>query len=282
MVFTPSVVKVEKGLIGEIKSTYKMQLFKKTIQKGVFETISIGVEPYEIKRLSNGKFITNNSKSVTLFDENFKEEKKIHIEGPAFGCAIHNDKGIFITDHENGCIYLMDNELNIIKTFGSKGKGIDQLNGPTTIICQNDYLFVSDLFNRRIQILTLDLKYHDTIELDFHPCSVAASSKTIGMIELSRYPNKIYFYDLKTKKMKKVYQSIDGKICFIDSHFYVVNFNPTKKLLIFDEEGKFVDEARIESIGEHINSSWDGFMFSSKYNLFISSKSGGNVLKFKL
>ena len=75
----------------------------------------------------------------------------------------------------------MDNELNLIKTFGSAGDGMDQLIGPRTICCQNDYLFVSDRFNKRIQILTLDLEFHDTIQLDFLPLSIAVSSTTIGI-----------------------------------------------------------------------------------------------------
>ena len=138
--FKPSDDKVEKRLIGEIIWN-KMQLIKKTIQKGVFETISIGVQPYEIKRLPNGTFITNNSSSVTLFDESFNLLKKIDIKGHAIGCAIHNDKNIFITDYDNHCIYLMDNQLNIMKTFGSRGPGMNQLFFPRTIFCQNDFLF---------------------------------------------------------------------------------------------------------------------------------------------
>ena len=118
------------------------------------------MQPYEIKKLSNGTFITNNSSSVSLFDESFKQLKKIDISGRAIGCAIHNDKGIYISDNDNHCIYLMDNEFNIVKTFGSRGSGMDGLFFPRTICCQNEYLFVSDFGNKRIQILTLDLKYH--------------------------------------------------------------------------------------------------------------------------
>ena len=138
--FKPSVVKIEKGFIGEIKFD-RMEFIKKTIKKGVFETISIGVRPHEIKRLSNGTFITNNDESVTLFDESFNLLKKIDIKGHAIGCAIHNDKNIFITDYDNHCIYLMDNQLNIMKTFGSRGPGMNQLFFPRTIFCQNDFLF---------------------------------------------------------------------------------------------------------------------------------------------
>ena len=259
-----------------------MEFIKKTIKKGVFETISIGVDPYEIKRLSNGHFISSNLGSVTLFDESFKQLKEIDIKGSASGCAIHNDKNIFITHYSKHCIYLMNNELNIIKTFGSEGDGMNQFYYPFTIICQNEYLFVSDHGNKRIQILTLDLQYHYTIQLDFNPKSIAVSNTTIGINSNSLCDNMIYFYDVKTKKMKKEYRNIMGRISFIDSHFYVITYEQPKKLFIFDEEGELVDEISLESISEHIQNHLDGFIFLTKDNLFVTSRSGGNVLKFKL
>ena len=211
--FKRSFHTVEKALIGGIDCAYKIQLIKRTIQKGVFEKISIDAYPYEIKRLSNGHFISNNWGSVTLFDESFNQLKKIDIKGDLFGCAIHDDEGIYLTDGDNHCIYLMDNELNIIKTFGSEGDDMDQFDHPCTIICQNDYLFVSDWFNKRIQILTLDLKYLDTIQLDFDPESIAVSKTTIGIN--GSMVSGIFFYDIKTKKMKKEYRNINGRIVLL-------------------------------------------------------------------
>ena len=95
-------------------------------------------------------------------------------------------------------------------------------------------------------------------------------------------PSGIYFYDRKTKTLKKEYRNIDGRISLIKSHFYVVTYNSPKKLFIFDKEGELVDEASVESINEHIQSYDDGFMFLTKDNLFVTSRSGGNVLKLKL
>ena len=281
--FQPSNHTVETGLIGQINwmkiGEIKMKSIEETIKKGVFKTISIGVQPFEIKRLPNGTFITNNSSSVTLFDESFNLLKKIDIKGHAIGCAIHNDKNIYITDYDKHCIYLMDNELNTIKTFGSKGDRMCQLFLPRTIFCENDYLFVSDRLNKRIQILTLDLKYHDTIQLDFYPKSIAVSNTRIG---INGSNDKIHFYDLQTKTLKKEYRNINGRISLIDSHFYVLTYKQPQKLFIFDEEGELVDEASVESISEYIEYHYDGFMFSTKDNLFVTSNSGGNVLKFKL
>ena len=271
-------MKVEKELIGNINCIYKMQFIKKTIQKGVFEKISIGVSPFGICSLSNGCFISNNSSSITLFNENFKQLIETGIPGHAMGCAVYNDKDIYITDNTKSCIYLMDIELNIKKIFGSKGSGVDQFNYPFTIFCKNEYLFVSDHANKRIQILTLNLEYHDSIQLDFDPVSIAVSSTTIGI----HGNDNTCFYDIKTKILKKKYSDIFGRISLIDSYFYVISCKPPKKLFIFDQEGELVDEACLESISEHItNLYWDGFMFLTNDYLFISSYTGKKVLKFK-
>ena len=134
---------------------------------------------------------------------------------------------------------------------------------------------------KKIQLFTLDLEYHYTIQLDFNPNSIAVSCTTIGVHE---YPSGIYFYDLKTKRLKKEYRNIDGRISFIDSHFYVLTYKQHQKLFIFDEEGELIDESSAESISGHIRSEdeWDGFMFLTKDYLFVTSHRGENVLKFKL
>ena len=213
-------------------------------------------------------------------DETFKELKKIDRQGSLVGCSIYNDKHIYVTDYETACVYLMDNELNILKTFGSKGSGMDQFNCPCTIFCQNEYLFVSDHVNKRIQILTLDLKYFDTIQLNFGPRSIAVSSTTIGISET----DKIFFYDIKTKNLKKEHPNIFGRINLIESYFYVVSLKPSNKLFIFDQEGELINETSIESISEHIKHpyGWDGFMLLTKDYLIFLSYTEGKVLRFKL
>ena len=145
-----------------------MQQIKKSIQNGDYETFSIDENPYQMCRLLDGCFISCNYGSATLFDENLNVLKRILLPGSEFCCcAIHNDKGIYFTNFEKSCIYLMENQLNKIKTFGTKGSNIEQLNSPSSIFCHDEYLYVSDQKNNRIQILTSDLKYHDTIRLNF-------------------------------------------------------------------------------------------------------------------
>ena len=257
----------------------RSQKIKKLIQKGDFETISIGVSSKEMYRLLDGCFISSNFVSITLFDENFNQLKKIDVPGSVYGCAVHYKKGIYVTDYTKCCIYMMDNQLNMIKTFGKKGSSMNQLEYPTSICCQDDYVYVCDSCNKRIQIFTLDLKYHDTIQLVFRPCFIAVSCTTIAICVESK--KGIHFYDIKTKELKKKYSDIDGRISVIDSYFYVIS--GMRILYVFDNEGDLIDETSVEKLKDFIrgNGEWDGFMLSTEDYLLFLSYYNENVLKFK-
>ena len=59
-----------------------------------------------------------------------------------------------------------DLNLNQLKQFGSQGSGNNQLNYPFGFCCHGDYVYICDYNNKRIQILTLDFDYVNTIQLD--------------------------------------------------------------------------------------------------------------------
>ena len=63
----------------------------------------------------------------------------------------------------------------------------------------------------------------------------------------------------------------------IDSHFYVITCQSPDKLFIFNQEGELIDEVSVESIGEYIQNDGDGFIFLTKYYIFVTSSSGEKV-----
>jgi hypothetical protein len=93
---TQSNEKLNKYSIGEIIYNGEREYFSINSEKvrdilsiGEYEAISIDVNPYEICSLSNGNFISTNSDSLTIFDENFKQIKKLDIQiGHVFGCSV--------------------------------------------------------------------------------------------------------------------------------------------------------------------------------------------------
>ena len=72
------------------------------------------------------------------------------------------------------------------------------MNYPNGLCCHGDYLYICDSDNKRIQILTLDLEYSNTIQLDGLPIRVQTSETTIGV---SFYGGATFFFDLKTRAL---------------------------------------------------------------------------------
>ena len=66
-----------------------------------------------------------------------------------------------------------------LNQFGSEGSGNNQLNCPCGLCCHGDYVYICD---KRIQILTRDFEYLNTIQLDgLYPLRVQTSETTISV-----------------------------------------------------------------------------------------------------
>ena len=98
----------------------------------------------------------------------------------------------------NHCIIIFDLNLNKLKQFGSQSSGNNQFIYPYGLRCHGDYFYICDSISMRIQILTHDFEYVNTIRLDDLPIKVQISNTTIG-ISCNR---AILFYDIDSKELK--------------------------------------------------------------------------------
>ena len=157
---------------------------------------------------------------------------------------------------------------------------MDELNSPSAVCCQDEFVFVSD--HERIQIFTLDLKFYDFIEFNFEPSSIAASSTTIGICGENQ---GIYFWDIRTKKIKKKYSNINGVLMrFIASHFCIFSWESENgKIYFFDKEGELIDEICVQSLINKIQNirGFDGFMLSTEDSSLFFLYSDREIFKFK-
>ena len=244
-----------------------------------FEVISIDVSPYEICVLPYGNFISTNSEALTIFDDNFKQIKKLEIQvGHIFGCTLNHRNEIYVSNHHTHVIHMMDLNLNIIKTFGSKGSHNDQFQFPISMCCRNEFLYVCDSANKRIQKFDLDFQYIDTIKLNFRPYSIKVSDEN-DMCLISG-PNGVSFVDLKLKILRHHYSNVFGRISYANSNFFVVSNHPTKRAFCYDVNGILLEEIDLDRLSEFIKCDWDGFILCSKNELYISSNDGKKILKF--
>ena len=71
---------------------YSEEEIKKMLKSSDFEVISLDANTYEICELSDGHYVSANTGSVTILDENFKIIKKHTIVGSVVGLVLRNVK----------------------------------------------------------------------------------------------------------------------------------------------------------------------------------------------
>ncbi len=172
----------------------------------------------------------------------------------------------------------MDLNLNILKTFGSKGTNNSQFQFPISLCCRDEYLYVCDSENKRIQKFDLDFRYIDTLKLNFRPYSIKISNENdVIMITGS---NGINFYDLKSKSLNYQYPNKFGRISYVNSKFYIISNKPIMRAYCYENNGQCIQEIDIERLGEFIKCDWDGLVIYARNDLFILSNDCKKILKF--
>ena len=269
---------MRKILVGEI--VYHNLIINEKARSALnnfeFEILTTNESSYEICALPNDYFVSSNLGSITIFDQNFKQIKTVSLPIPV-GCALNHKNELYVADHIKSCIYIMDLDLNIIKTYGSYGTGANQLKNPFSICCQNVYFYVCDGGNHRIQMFNYDFELIDSIQLNYKPYSIKISDTTIGVCG----SNGVYFYDIRSLCLKKEYKNVIGRISYINSYFYVISYAPYKRGYCYDHDGTLVEEIKIDKFGEFITHHWDGYFLCVKNNFMILSNSSKQILKYK-
>ncbi|MEL6672617.1 MAG: hypothetical protein AAFR61_10515 [Bacteroidota bacterium] len=69
------------------------------------------------------------------------------------------DDHIFISDHHENHILMLDHDLSFIRTLGRKGRGPGELNGPNFLATTEDELWIENAGNRRFEIFSLSGTY---------------------------------------------------------------------------------------------------------------------------
>ena len=225
--------------------------------------------------LPNGNFVCGTDNSVILLNEKLQNIKEVYTGVFGNYCSLNRRNEIYVSVNSEDCIYLFDYNLNQLKKFGSYGAGINQLNFPEGLCCHEDYLYICDRDNRRIQIFTLDFEYVSTIKIDCdRPRRIQISEKTIGVscVEAT------FFYDLKSKILKYKYNYATN-LNYIDSIFYGSHC-VEKKFYLFDSDGNFIEEVAMnENISKYMTSWLSGSLCRNKDDLYMTDYSG-QLLKF--
>jgi len=252
------------------------------LKKSSFETFQFEGS-LDICSLPENRILSSKNGALTIYDENFNAIKKVdRIDDKkidCYGILVNKLNVIYATDYKNNCIYMLDLELNKIKSVGSKGIDKAKFDGPIGIACKDELIYISDCANRRIQIMNLDLVYVGAIILNFSPQTIKIINSTLGVLG---YDKSVSFYDLKTKKLRKQYSGFLGRICSIGTKFYVISLKPILKTYCFDSDGNLLNEISMEKFQEYFSnlSGWDGNMLYFNDTLYITIYTNKQVIKF--
>ena len=71
-----------------------------------------------------------------------------------------SNRRVYVTDWENDCILVLNSDLTFSSSFGKKGSGKGQFDGPLGIACDSTgKVYVADRGNHRIQVFTAEGKF---------------------------------------------------------------------------------------------------------------------------
>ena len=163
-------------------------------------------------------------KNLTLFDQNLNLMRTIEkFDDVAFSpsrIACDDIDRIYIIDHSIYQVLMLDLNLKKVKGVGSKGNNVEQFDLPNGIAYFSNKIYVCDTNNKRLQILTSDLEFKNSIPLEYQPWLIKISKESTACI--SRYDKGgIFFYDLEKFTLNHKYDFHGhGRISSIHSNFY--------------------------------------------------------------
>jgi hypothetical protein len=128
-------------------------------------------------------------------------------------------------------------DFTCIKRFGSKGTTNGHLHFPSGITYYDNFIYVCDLNNRRIQKFNENLIFQETLPLDFEPWNIQIANN-VACIRPNEYAFTA-FYQLNPFSFKiKVYDRND-EIYSINSWFYMYR-KLKKNICCYDINGNCV------------------------------------------
>jgi hypothetical protein len=84
-------------------------------------------------------------------------------------------------------------DFNFIKSVGSTGSEILQLNGPSDICFSSSKFYICDITNKRIQVYSKDFDFVTSFKVEYFLAIIKSTNSTF-CVEASN-PDGIYFYD---------------------------------------------------------------------------------------
>lgn len=175
-----------------------------------------------------------------MLDSNFKVIKTIskindEIFTPRFITTDGRNR-IFFTALKSR-ILKCDLDLKFIKQFGTKGSGNEQLDKPCGIKYFENFIYVCDYNNQRIQKLNEELLFKESYPLNFKPWEIEILNN-IACIR-SGSEASLVFYNMNPFYLKTKVNHVAGSITSFNSWFYQFD-NRNTRIFCYNIHGDLV------------------------------------------
>ncbi len=149
-----------------------------------------------------------------------------------------------------------------LRVVGSEGSGPLQFSNPVQVwVDADDFVFVTDAGNRRVQVLTPTLEFHSFIGVGSlqYPCGVCANADVVVVSEGFPAPRISVFNRRDGSLLRRLWSlgSGDGELntpcglCFIDDDRHVaVTDRCNHRVIVFSVDGQFIRHVGVGVLAE--------------------------------
>ena len=222
---------------------------------------------------------SGNGEHLFMFSEKMKE--------PVGICIFQNK--VFVTQLSGNCINMYELEGKLIKSVGSKGNGEAQFSRPFGLDVSdiNNNIYVCDLDNHRIQILTEELKYNSMLGVDLlvFPRDVKVTRDRVLVLARSDPCMFVFNSDhvLTNKLITRGYaKQTRNPCCFdIDREYNIIMSDYWNHCVyVFNQEGEQIHKFGKEGqgIGEFYHPS--GIVLDNTGRIIVVCNKDTNCLQF--
>ena len=236
---------------------------------------------------------------IYVYNSSGESEKILNasVSGSIAGMTA-DDKGfLYVTDSSHTVVKLDENG-RFVKAGGTKGAGKNQFSGPDGIVFSKHtgYVYVSDTYNHRIQVLTQDLDYVKSFKVPGATGTNDALCKGIAVDEdsgevygavFNQNCIRVFSADgeaLRVIGQRGTYSLTNPRgICLYGEYVFVTELESPRRVVVFKKDGTFVHSFEYKDMCPFaVMVDKDGFVYvcdGGRRNPFGSVK-GTRVLVF--
>ena len=220
--FDASRITIAKEMIGDLLLDFDDCIIMKKLSEAKYETLNIANgSQFDLCLLPNENILICANSGLLLYNDKQELIKKIseidHQEINPVSATTNGSDELYLVNYRNDSVIKTDLDFNLLARFGSEGTGIHNLIHPRGICYNDNYVYICDSDNKRIQKLDTNLMHQQHYDLGFCPERIKVLNNILFISTLS---GVTYFYDTQKLTILSKTNSCSRIIGTSHSYFY--------------------------------------------------------------